>query len=541
MTDGIGSSHRQRLAALLTGLFALALPPTEAAALSLGEPNVHSSLNQPFNAAIPVELDSGESLAKLHINGKLSADPAGNSEANNPALHLTLERRGNSGFIVHVNSDEAVQATSVKLKLTISSEQGQTSREYSVLMDPAHSLTGLAAVSTDAAAAVENSRPATQFGPVAVRETLWSIAGAIDSYPDISQAQMALALYQANPHAFYQPTINALKSGEFLSIPAHDEIARIPPEQAKRQVKAELAQFREVHNAPSSGIEPAQQEAAPATPAVETGREQAASATLESAPIPPEAALPPSLPAPEISSPVDNATEKTASAAALPEKITEPAENDTAPSNTIRMISAAALAVLLSLAIRSYLEYRSRKQALEAERQARQAQVTRELLKEKMLADIRYPQKQASPDLARTTEMPISKLTLLDTQADSVQTQTDTAPAISPAPAQSPGLSLLPLEDAPNVANGHNAVRAAPTPVAEENAAGSLTAAASGNISAVISDLTDMDENETKLDLALTYTAMGDSKSAANLLAEVIAEGSDTQQAEARKQLETLG
>jgi pilus assembly protein FimV len=542
MTNGIGSLNKQRLLALLPGVFALALLSTETAALSLGEINVQSSLNQPFNAAIPVKLSAGESLSDMHISSKLLADPGGNTEISGPALHLTLERRSNSSFIVHVSSDETIQATNVRLTVTFSNELGQTSREYSVLIDPVRSLSDLNSTATTAA--TESSRPATRLGPVAASETLWSIAGEINSYPDISQAQMALALFRANPQAFYQPTINALKSGEYLSIPAHDDIARIPPEQAKREIKAGLEQYREARNRTQSGLEePAHQSAAASTaevlPAPADNNIQSEAATPEPAP----EALPPApvveannqgqslqivetTPAQPIEAP---------SALTSPPQSSVPADTTTKPGTTW-IISVTSFAVLLAVAIRQYLEQRRRRIAEEDERRARQAEVSRTLLKEKMLADIQYPQRPTGKAPVHTAETPPTETRLPET----TQPQQAEAPA---APALSAGLSLLPLGDETPTEIHPGAPTpplAAYPPVTEKNNHDVQTATPSENISTVISDLTDMDENETKLDLALTYTAMGDRKCAANLLADVIANGSDAQQAEASRQLEKL-
>nr|4MBQ_A Chain A, Motility protein FimV [Pseudomonas aeruginosa PAO1]4MBQ_B Chain B, Motility protein FimV [Pseudomonas aeruginosa PAO1]4MBQ_C Chain C, Motility protein FimV [Pseudomonas aeruginosa PAO1]4MBQ_D Chain D, Motility protein FimV [Pseudomonas aeruginosa PAO1]4MBQ_E Chain E, Motility protein FimV [Pseudomonas aeruginosa PAO1]4MBQ_F Chain F, Motility protein FimV [Pseudomonas aeruginosa PAO1] len=52
--------------------------------------------------------------------------------------------------------------------------------------------------------------------------------------------------------------------------------------------------------------------------------------------------------------------------------------------------------------------------------------------------------------------------------------------------------------------------------------------------------LSGADEAATKLDLARAYIDMGDSEGARDILDEVLAEGNDSQQAEARELLERL-
>lgn len=56
-----------------------------------------------------------------------------------------------------------------------------------------------------------------------------------------------------------------------------------------------------------------------------------------------------------------------------------------------------------------------------------------------------------------------------------------------------------------------------------------------------VSDLTDMDEFETKLDLARAYMDMGDEESAKEIVAQVLVKGSDEQKKIAQKFIDQLG
>ena len=82
----------------------------------------------------------------------------------------------------------------------------------------------------------------------------------------------------------------------------------------------------------------------------------------------------------------------------------------------------------------------------------------------------------------------------------------------------------------------------APEPVAEAPAAD-----VAGSDDDMLSDeddfdfLGETDENATKLDLAKAYIDMGDSEGAKDILNEVIAEGNDQQQAEARELMSQVG
>ncbi len=62
--------------------------------------------------------------------------------------------------------------------------------------------------------------------------TLSYIASRTNRYRNVSAKQMMLALYEANPHAFYKPNINALEVGKKLTIPSREAILRISRRQA---------------------------------------------------------------------------------------------------------------------------------------------------------------------------------------------------------------------------------------------------------------------------------------------------------------------
>jgi pilus assembly protein FimV len=57
---------------------------------------------------------------------------------------------------------------------------------------------------------------------------------------------------------------------------------------------------------------------------------------------------------------------------------------------------------------------------------------------------------------------------------------------------------------------------------------------------ATVSDITDMDEFETKIDLAKAYIDMGDAEAAKNIAEEVLENGSDTQKQEAKEIINQL-
>ncbi len=89
-------------------------------------------------------------------------------------------------------------------------------------------------VQNTAGAASDTSQ---HYGPVQTNETLWRIANRLRP-PDISAAQMAIALQQANPHAFANGDIHQLLAGAVLQIPPLTSIHRISPTAAAARLQA---------------------------------------------------------------------------------------------------------------------------------------------------------------------------------------------------------------------------------------------------------------------------------------------------------------
>lgn len=599
--------HKQRLYSILAGLLALILPPIDATALSLGELRVYSHLNQPLSAAVPVALAADESLADMHINGRLLTGPTGNNDANGPTLHLTVERRSKSKFTLRIGSDDAIQTTGITLKISLDLPDSQASRIYTALMDPSPELANTIYAATSGAnkeqiTTAENRTHPALYGPVAANETLWSIAESVNQYPDITQEQMVVALYRNNPHAFFQASINALKTGEFLHIPDYDTIAHIPAKQAGIEVRTELAQFRDAHSAqlpsaassqttptpveapvvaappvitstitpPSSQAEnpPAKESDSQPTGEnknAETGANSsvnensappivpdqpgaevlpATTDTTQAPPIPPSGTTP-SVPAAEpiiqetaTPTPAEPVETKPAPATDAPLVNIDTKQEDNSAFSWIEWLAGILLIALLTLTavIPHYLARRKRA-AMQTEQKQAQAVQARDQLKQMVLEDIQYPRHEQAPTPAR-----------VDAYAN-----TEKSPESEPVVAAPPitdhdfGLSLLPLDENQPLVNksGAKADRHATSPQTDTSIpaaypTNSSPADQNENISAVISDLTDMDENETKLDLALTYADMGDSNSALTLLDEIFAAGNPKQQAEARKLLAKL-
>lgn len=76
-----------------------------------------------------------------------------------------------------------------------------------------------------------------EYGPVAEKETLWTIASRNRPSYDVTTQQMMLAIRRANPSAFQARNINALKVGAILQLPTFAEISQISSARALHAAK----------------------------------------------------------------------------------------------------------------------------------------------------------------------------------------------------------------------------------------------------------------------------------------------------------------
>jgi FimV-like protein len=88
---------------------------------------------------------------------------------------------------------------------------------------------------------------ASEYGPVAAKETLWSIASRHRPNNAVTTQQVMLAIRRANPNAFQANNINALRAGSILRLPSINEIRLMGTSQALEATKAENSHWKSQH------------------------------------------------------------------------------------------------------------------------------------------------------------------------------------------------------------------------------------------------------------------------------------------------------
>ena len=115
-------------------IFLAGLMPFSTWALGLGEIDLKSALNQPFNAVIPLSSDSADEISGVKV-ALASSDTFARYGLDRPAF-LSGFQFAVDGQAVRITSREPVTEPFVTLLLEIRWAQGRLLREYTVLLDP---------------------------------------------------------------------------------------------------------------------------------------------------------------------------------------------------------------------------------------------------------------------------------------------------------------------------------------------------------------------------------------------------------------------
>ncbi len=278
---------------LLAAAIAAALSgtvPFAADAAGLGRLTVQSALGQPLRAEVEVTALGREEAGSLTAR---LAPPEAFRQAGleyNPALsslRFAVEQRPNGGAVVRVTSSQPVNEPFVDLLVELNWAAGKFVREYTFLLDPPELRMGrdtLVAGGTSAsmpapaaraagtpvagaassvrpvsaspvAASAVTARPAPQ--PVAAAspgavdvpaavlvrtgDTLAKIAARVKPV-GVTVEQAVMAIYRANPRAFFG-TVHQLFAGAELKIPDAAAMNAIDAADARREIRAQAAEF----------------------------------------------------------------------------------------------------------------------------------------------------------------------------------------------------------------------------------------------------------------------------------------------------------
>lgn len=212
-----------------------------AAALGMGEITLHSALNQPLNAEIEL-IETGALNAEDVVARLAPAEDFARAGVERVFffndLRFTPVIRGNRG-VIKVTSSKPVTEPYLQFLVQVLRPGGDMLHEYTLLLDPATSDAGRAAIrgAASRAAAAQAAEPSRMpvAPPPAVQgkryevvggDTLNSIARRMQgSGPGASASQVEDGIKILNPQAFPNGDSTALKVGQSLLLP---DAAKLP-------------------------------------------------------------------------------------------------------------------------------------------------------------------------------------------------------------------------------------------------------------------------------------------------------------------------
>ncbi len=258
--------------ALSLAVFIAGAYPAASSALGLGDIESSSHLNQPLRAKIDLLAAAPADASQIQVR-LASPDVFNRVGVARPqflnTLSFTPTVQGGKPVIL-VTSDTPMQEPFVNFLLEVSWPQGQLLKEYTVMLDPpvlmqpGNTVAGEASVRAEPKSAgtvrrpqpqtaqratgVAPARQAAQGGARTYRvkpgDTLFRVASRLQQ-PGISNDQMMMALFRANPGAFIGNNINNLRAGATLDAPSAREAGAVSRAEARRTIRQQNAEWRE--------------------------------------------------------------------------------------------------------------------------------------------------------------------------------------------------------------------------------------------------------------------------------------------------------
>jgi pilus assembly protein FimV len=264
--------------ALSLAIFIAGAYPAASSALGLGDIESSSHLNQPLRARIELLASAPADASQIQVR-LASPDVFNRVGVARPDflanLHFTPTVQGGKPVIL-VTSDSPMQEPFVNFLLEVSWPQGQLLKEYTVMLDPpvmlqpGNTVAGAEATvraepkaagtvrrpaaQAESPASAVSAEPRQQAAPAAASgnrtyrvqsgDTLFRVAARLQR-PGLSNEQMMMALFRANPGAFVNRNINNLRSGATLKAPSASDVGASSRAEARRQIRQQNAEWRE--------------------------------------------------------------------------------------------------------------------------------------------------------------------------------------------------------------------------------------------------------------------------------------------------------
>ena len=251
---------------------AAALSPIDAFALGVGEIHIKSALNQLLEADIELHSLAEGELDDVKVK-LASPDAFSKAGLDRPYILTDLKfkptRKKDGKAAIKVTSSNPIREPFLNFLIEINWSQGKLLREFTLLLDPPTTLKRkppvveparvkepLAPVKREPPPQPVAEEPAPKPKPKApagevkggdytVRrnDSVWKIAER-HRPKGVSMEEMMIALYRANPEAFYGGRIGNLKYGAIMRMPSREELGNLSYAQARNEYLAQVSAWQ---------------------------------------------------------------------------------------------------------------------------------------------------------------------------------------------------------------------------------------------------------------------------------------------------------
>jgi pilus assembly protein FimV len=272
-------------------------------ALGVGELRLQSALNQTLKAEVPLVV-SNEKLGDIKVTlapPEVFAQAGIERQQFLSSLRFQPELRADGSCVIRISSREPIRDPYLSFLMEVNWPDGRVVKEFTVLIDPpAQVLPALSPAGQpepsfqyrhDSAPRspsfggnpvstygrrLKPSGKVSEYGPIRRRDTLSSVARAVNADGDLTPEQIKVGIYRANPDAFIGGNVNALRQGAMLNIPPHAVLAERQPEEAAREWRELRAAARRGSPEEAAGVASEPLPAASAPVPLSEGEEAAA-------------------------------------------------------------------------------------------------------------------------------------------------------------------------------------------------------------------------------------------------------------------------
>lgn len=226
-------------------LFVLLVAPASSNSVGFGEVDLKSFLNEPLRAEVPLR---GAAAVRDSLRIRQAPEEAyrrvGLNRGSVPG-DLAIEVRDDR---VVLTTRRPVREPYVGILLEARWEGGRAMRELSLLLDPPGTFPGTDPVVSERPAPASPAAQVEETYRVRSGDTLFSIVQR-SGISGVSDEQAMLAFLEANPGAFIDGNINALRADAELRIPTPAELESHGVDEARAEVRDQTRSWREARQA----------------------------------------------------------------------------------------------------------------------------------------------------------------------------------------------------------------------------------------------------------------------------------------------------